>query len=326
MPGSMKKTVFILSGLMVSGLALGGLTFSVDRLFETSDIETTKTAAQIEAATEVARSSFAQIEDTAWTVAALDIRFERVNYDLALIRDGAEVPRLFMDKLPGDLAKVQDVKEKKEYFIRTVLPLILAENDRVLADRNLLISIRDRKLSGLTLEEEDLANVDRLAKTYRVKDGNIHTLLQRVDAVPVSLALAQAVEESGWGTSRFAREGNALYGQWTTDATQGILPANRDSGKNHLIRKFESLSGSVAGYMRNINTHRAYRDLRAARAEMRVNGKPLNGYELASHLESYSERGQDYVDGLRALMRVNKLVHFDEARLKSAEVALFIEQ
>ena len=323
MPASVTKTMFILSGIVLGGISLGVFSFSVDRAMDETNVAIKEATANIDAVTEVAKASFSQPKQLGWTVKALRVRFDRINYDLASVRSGAAVPRLFVDRLPADLVKVEDVQRKKDDFIRSVLPLILAENDRILDDRKLLLSIRDRKAAGMTLDADDHAVIDELTDLYRVENGSIKKLLKRVDVVPVSLALAQAVEESGWGTSRFAREANAIYGQWTTDASEGIVPERREEGKNHLIRKFDSLSGSVAGYMRNINTHRAYRKLREARAQSRIAGKPLDGYSLAAHLDSYSERGQDYVDGLRMLMRVNKLVHFDKSRLKSDDVALY---
>ena len=158
---------------------------------------------------------------------------------------------------------------------------------------------------GLAAEKQDTAPPVRLAQR----------LLRHVDTVPVSLALAQAAAESGWGRSRFAHDGNALYGQWTMSEAHGLVPQRRDVGKKHLVRQFGSLLNSVRAYMRNLNSHPAYRTFRAARATARGRGQALDGAKLAHHLEAYSERGAVYIDELRAIMRVNGLGRFDGAIL-----------
>lgn len=140
-------------------------------------------------------------------------------------------------------------------------------------------------------------------------------LLARLDIVPVSLALAQAAEESGWGTSRFAAEGNALFGQWAW-GENAIRPQNQREGLgDYGIAAFETPLESVRAYMHNLNTHPAYAELRARRAEMRRDDETLSGWELANTLTRYSERGQDYVDTLHTIMRVNRLADTDSAYL-----------
>jgi Bax protein len=136
-----------------------------------------------------------------------------------------------------------------------------------------------------------------------------------VDVVPVSLALAQAAIESGWGTSRFARQGNAIFGQWTSQDGKGLVPSARPEGKTHKVRSFDRLSESVEAYLLNLNTHRAYRDFRTLRQQSRNSGERPKGEVLATGLEAYSEKGEEYVDLLRDMIRVNRLAAFDDAIL-----------
>lgn len=143
--------------------------------------------------------------------------------------------------------------------------------------------------------------------------------MQRVDIIPPSLALAQAAKESGWGTSRFARNGNALFGQWTWDEDQGMEPKDRPEGTDHLVREFDTLLDSVEAYMLNLNRHRAYRELRSLRAGMRKRGEPIDGISLAGGLESYSELGMEYVERIRSMIDLNQLLALDNAELASSD-------
>ena len=154
-----------------------------------------------------------------------------------------------------------------------------------------------------------------MADRYKVPADNLALLIRRVDVIPPSLALAQAAEESGWGTSRFARQGNAIFGQWTTADGPGLVPRERDEDKDHKVRIFGKLIDSVRAYMLNLNTHRAYRELRRARAALRRAGEPLNGHTLARFLHRYSERGADYVSAIRTMIEANGLDRLDDARL-----------
>ncbi len=253
---------------------------------------------------------------------ALNQTFERLGYYLDMIKTGeADVPRLFLASLPTDLGQVREPKQRKAIFFKAVLPLVLEVNDEILADRARLKDLRDRLAGG-----EQLAAVDRLwlivlAERYKVKRGDLKSLAARVDIIPPSLALAQAAEESGWGTSRFVREGNAIFGEWTFAASKGIVPRGRDIGKTHRVRRFDSLLDSVRAYARNLNTHRAYRGLRAERRRMRAQDEDLRGRLLAATLSSYSARGAGYVSTIRTIMNINKLNHLDGARLSESRPA-----
>ncbi len=256
------------------------------------------------------------------TAEALSETFQRLGYDLDGVKaGGAQVPRLFLASLPADMAAIRQTKLRKKIFFKSVLPLILQVNDEIRTDRRRL-----RDLSARAKKGEHLPAVDRLwlivlAERHKVKRGDFAELLKRVDIVPTSMALAQAAEESGWGTSRFSREGNAIFGEWTFAGAEGLVPEKRESGKTHRVRAFKSLLDSVRAYSRNLNTHRAYRGFRKLRQDLRRQGKVLKGRQLIETLTSYSERGVEYVKGLRAIMTVNKLDRLDAAKLSRPETA-----
>ena len=250
------------------------------------------------------------------SVTALSDWFAEMNYDLEHIRDrGAPVPHAYLVSLPPDLSDVPETEERKRLFFQAVLPLILRANQEILADRRRLWQVQADVRLGRRLAPGDRLWLVVMADRYKVARGDIDGLLQRVDVVPPSLALAQAAEESGWGTSRFAQKGNAIFGQWTTADGRGLVPMRRDEDKDHKVRKFDELIDSVRAYMLNLNTHNAYRELRRARAELRRAGDPLAGLSLARFLTRYSERGDDYVRTIRGMIQSNGLDRLDDARL-----------
>lgn len=241
-------------------------------------------------------------------------RFMAMGYELDLIREGdAPVPRVLIAALPEDLDVIRQVELKKSVFFKTTLPLILMENEKIAADRQRLLNLVDVVRGGRDLGPSDAAWLAQLAQRYKATVDDLDTLIARVDEIPVSLAMAQAAEESGWGTSRFAQTGNALFGQWTTADDEGLIPKDRKEGMTHKVKAFDSLSDSVAGYMRNLNTHGAYKSLRAERASMRDRGIELNGRELAGTLTKYSERGEKYVKSIRLIIDANDLNELDSA-------------
>ena len=168
--------------------------------------------------------------------------------------------------------EIQSTRLKKETFIKIVLPLIVAENERILEDKKKLQRISQKKFTT-DLEKQWLRQ--KLLE-YKVKKGNIKELIVRVDIIPTSIALAQAAKESGWGTSRFALEGNAIFGQWTWSG-QGIAPLDRESDKNHKILKFPILRASVKAYQNNLNTHKSYVKFREKRLSLRNKNKNISG-------------------------------------------------
>ncbi len=210
---------------------------------------------------------------------------------------------------------MQVVEARKRVFVQSLLPLILRVNERILAERRRLISLRDRLEAGSPVPSSERAWLDLLAARYGAEAGDFDDLLRRVDAVPPSLALAQAAEESGWGTSRFARDGNALFGQYTYVKGEGIVPAKRSPGRRFEVKAFSALIDGVAGYAHNLNSHRAYSAFRAERAKMRAAGMPFDGAALAGSLLRYSERGEAYIKAIRRIIGTNDFGDFDRARL-----------
>jgi Bax protein len=250
--------------------------------------------------------------------AHLAAQFTQYNYDWPPSATST-VPLLEVATLPGDLND-QIVAVKKSIFFRAMLPLILAENHRIEMKHRWIEEqfAKDDVLPGTT----EWGALHQVAGYYRVK-GDINDiklrreLLRRVDSLPVAMVLAQAAQESGWGTSRFAQEGNSLFGEWTFRKGAGITPGERLEGKSHTVRAFPNLRASVRSYMHNININRAYRELRAMRAEMRMTGKPFNAYTLASGLKRYSERGELYVRDIRTIIQGNGLDRLGEIRMVS---------
>jgi len=249
-------------------------------------------------------------------VTALHDWFAELNYDLEHIQNGnAHVPPAFLASLPPDLGNVPETAMRKRLFFQAVLPLILRANQEILTDRKRLWQLHADQRLGRHIAPSDRLWLKAMAERYKVPADNLPLLIRRIDVIPPSMALAQAAEESGWGTSRFARQGNAIFGQWTTADGPGLVPLERDGDKDHKVRAFDKLIDSVRAYMLNLNTHRAYRELRRARAALRRSGEPLNGHTLARFLFRYSERGDDYVSAIRAMIDSNGLDRLDDARL-----------
>ncbi|GHD39939.1 glucosaminidase [Thalassobaculum fulvum] len=255
----------------------------------------------------------------------LDALFERLGYDLDAVAEGsAPVPPVVLASLPPDLAEATPVDRRKALFIRAALPIVMAANAAVLEERAGLRSLLARVEAGRRIPRELRHRFRRTAERYGLADleaepAGIRRLLRRVDAVPVSLALAQAISESGWGSSRFALAGNALFGQWTWDAAAGMVPAARPAGATHRVRAFRTLGDSARAYLLNLNTHPAYAALREARAAARRDHGTLPaGEDLARALTRYSERGDAYVADIVALIRQNRLARLDEATLADA--------
>jgi len=236
--------------------------------------------------------------------------FKDVDYDLSQVRNKKLVKPIYFTQFPKDLDELQNTRLKKETFIKIVLPLIVAENERILADRKKLKRVYKKK-NTTDLEKQWLRQ--KLLE-YKVKKGNMEELLQRVDIIPTSIALAQAAKESGWGTSRFALEGNAIFGQWTWSG-QGIAPLNRESNKNHKILKFPILRASVKAYQNNLNTHKSYIKFREKRSDMRDKNKDISGLDLTHTLGNYAQTGAEYIKILNQIIRQNRLTDFEPVRL-----------
>lgn len=263
--------------------------------------------------------------DPSRTVDAMLTRFEQQGFELTDLRSVSgqlDVPRIFLSSLPIDIADVTLTEKRKRAFVKVMLPHILRENERITEDRERLLTLHERLQLGRALSARDQEWLEQLAERYGLEEVDTAELLNRVDVIPPSLALAQAVEESGWGTSRFALLGNAVFGQWTWTPGNGIVPENRPDGETYEVQRFKSLENSVAAYMRNLNSKASYREFRDKRAAMREQGD-IDGYQLAGHLQRYSVRGADYIRTIRSIMRSNNLEMFDAARLVDEPAPLF---
>ena len=236
--------------------------------------------------------------------------FEDTNYKLNDVRQNKIAKPVEIGKLPYELKEIQNVKKRKELFIQIVLPLILEENNKILLDRKKLFAILNKNNNS----KSDNQWLSKKYKQYGVSNKDIPTLKRRMDIIPPSLAIAQAAKETGWGTSRFALEGNALFGQWTyTD--KGIKPAAADAGTTHKVMMFNVLKSSVRAYARNLNTHKSYKKMRYARAIQRDNLGKLNSIELVDYLDKYAETGKEYTVILKKIIEQNNLTDFDDVRI-----------
>ena len=236
--------------------------------------------------------------------------FKDVDYDLRKVRNDKLVKPIYFTQFPQDLDNLQSVNLKKETFIKIVLPLIVAENEKILDDRQKLKILSEKKFTS-DLEKQWLRQ--KLLE-YKVKKGDLNELSVRMDIIPVSIALAQAAKESGWGTSRFALEGNAIFGQWTWSG-QGIAPLNRDGDKNHKILKFPILRASVKAYKNNLNTHKSYAKFREKRKSLREKNKNVTGLSLTGTLKNYAQTGSEYTKILNQIITQNRLSDFEPVRL-----------
>ena len=190
------------------------------------------------------------------------------------------------------------------------MPLILEENARIKLDRKRLFTVLNKNNNS----ESEKKWIAEKFKQYGVIKNDLSTLKIRMDVIPVSLAIAQAAKETGWGTSRFAIEGNALYGQWTYSG-DGIKPLAASSESSHKVMKFKVLKASVRAYQRNLNTHSGYKSFRKQRAILRDNNEDLDSLKLVEYLENYAETGTEYIKVLKKIIEQNSLKDFDDAKI-----------
>ena len=236
--------------------------------------------------------------------------FKSTDYNLNDVRKNKLVKPISLTLLPKEIKQIENTKKRKDLFIQIILPLIIKENNYIKLDRKKLFSILNKNQNTAT--ENNWLNAK--FKQYGVVNKDLSTLKIRLDEIPVSMAIAQAAKETGWGTSRFAQEGNALFGQWTWSG-DGIKPAGADDGSTHKVMKFKVLQASVKAYQRNLNTHSTYKGFRSARAELRDSGQKLNSMALTEYLDKYAETGKEYVRILQQIIRQNNLEDFDDAKL-----------
>ena len=251
------------------------------------------------------------------SAATIEELFRSTNYNLEDVRKNKLVKPIRLLLLPQEIKEIKNTKKRKNFFIQIILPLVIKENNNIKLDRKKLFSILNK--SKNTKVEKVWLNSK--FKQYGVVNKDLSTLKIRMDEIPNSMAIAQAAKETGWGTSRFAQEGNALFGQWTWSG-EGIKPAAADTDSTHKVRKFNVLQASVKAYQRNLNTHSSYKDFRIARAELRDEGKELDSMILSEYLDRYAETGKEYVKILQQIIRQNNLTDFDDAKLLPSSIKL----
>jgi Bax protein len=312
-----RNSIFFIAGAVTLGAAAYGAAIAYP-------VEQTGTPAVLAAPVEPALirelpppeptpASFVAVD----SVDALMETFDAAAFTLPPIRRGHEpVPRVLLAALPGDFDMVEQVDMRKRLFFKTMLPLVLRVNEEIMVERRRLVSLISVMEAGRELKPPDRDWLDDLADRYRTNPGEYATLLRRVDAVSPALAIAQSIEESGWGRSRFARDGNALFGQRVWAQGMGIVPEARDDGEAFEVRVFKRLIDSVRAYALNLNRHPAYADFRIARARLRATEIALDPYALAETLVGYSERREGYVETLKNILRANRLEQFETARLR----------
>ena len=241
--------------------------------------------------------------------------FEDVEYDLKTVRYQKKVKPIYFTQFPKDLDEIKDTRLKKETFIKIVLPLVVAENEKILDDKIKLKKIISKK----TTTEKEKSWLRLKLREYKVKNSDFAELDKRMDIIPVSIALAQAAKESGWGTSRFALEGNAIFGQWTWTG-QGIEPLNKGKHEGHKILRFPILRASVKAYKNNLNTHKGYAEFREKRSTYRKRNKSIKGLNLTDTLDRYAQTGKEYTEILEQIIKQNNLSDFESVQLTNSVV------
>ena len=243
--------------------------------------------------------------------------FKDTNYNLDDVRKKKLVKPVSLSLLPEEMKMIENTKKRKELFIQIILPLVIKENNYIRAERKKLFNILNK--SHNTNSEKKW--LEQKFKQYGVVNKDLSTLKVRMDEIPISMAIAQAAKETGWGTSRFAQEGNALFGQWTWTG-EGIKPAGAEVDSTHKVMRFKVLQASVKAYHRNLNTHSSYRDFRRVRAELRDEGKALDSIVLSEYLDKYAQTGKKYIKILQQIIKQNKLTDFDDAKLLPSSIEL----
>ena len=236
--------------------------------------------------------------------------FKDTNYNLKDVRKNKLVKPINLDLLPKEIKMIENSSQRKNLFIQIVLPLILDENNQIKLDRKKLFVVLNKNNNS----DAEQKWLNMKFKQYGVKNKDLSTLKIRMDEIPVSLAIAQAAKETGWGTSRFALEGNALFGQWTFSG-DGIKPKSSDNNETHKVMKFQILKASVRAYQRNLNTHSSYKKFRKLRAQSRDNDEKLDSLILADCLDQYAATGDEYTKTLKKIILQNSLKDFDEVKL-----------
>ncbi|MEA3372893.1 MAG: glucosaminidase domain-containing protein [Campylobacterota bacterium] len=309
----MKRSIWLLTGIVL--LFLGGCSREESKETEKS----TKKAPYVMTESRTVKTK---------STSDITSLFNDINYSMTRWQNGdREIPRLYLTDISsrwGTQSQRISVKVKKAIFFQMVLPLILRSNELILLDRERLLAL-SKKFPAL--ETADKKWLQQMAKRYKLSKKHdvpvdrkkLDKLLLRMNTIPPSLALAQAAEESGWGTSRFAMLGNSLFGQWDFSGNAMVPQQQRKELGNYGLARFKTPLDAVKSYMLNLNTHRAYKKLRIKRAELAKRGEKITGYVLAETLDKYSERRYAYVESLRHMMTYNHLGVADDAYLWDKE-------
>ena len=266
----------------------------------------------------IVNSEFIYESENIFTVKYLEKKLENSSYDINQVRVTKKVPNIIISKLPRDFKKIDSSAIRKDLFIKIVLPLIARENEHLIV---LNQKIRNLKNRLSLIQRKEAIWLNKKMKEYKVKSNSIDELIMKIDAVPISIALSQAAVESGWGTSRFVYEGNALFGQYVWGEDIGIVPEERDEMEIHKIKSFKNLKSSVASYMKNLNSNHHYDEFRINRFIMRVNRIPLNGVWLSQFLYNYST-DDSYPDKIREIIKMNNFEDFDNVKIKESPLEL----
>ena len=290
---------------------------NLKRLLEKKKLELDKTAFQQFLFEDILIFDEQPVDTVRLSAATIEELFKSTNYNLEDVRRNKLVKPISLMLLPKEIKKIENTKKRKNLFIQIILPLVIKENNNIKLDRKKLFSILNKSKNS-KIEKSWL---DSKFKQYGIINKDLSTLKIRMDEVPTSMAIAQAAKETGWGTSRFAQEGNALFGQWTWSG-DGIKPSDADDDSTHKVMKFKVLQASVKAYQRNLNTHSSYKDFRNARAELRDQEKKLDSVILTEYLDKYAETGKEYVKILQQIIRQNNLTDFDDARLLPSSIDL----
>lgn len=263
-------------------------------------------------------SSYSQIQQV----------FDQLDYRWTTLDQG--VPDIAVHNFPADLSTVANVKQKKHLFFLSLLPMVLTQNEKVLQQRDQLKRLLAQYDKEKTLSAHDSDWIKRLMKEYRFSNDPLSNkahrrqLLSRVDMIPTALVLAQAANESAYGTSRFAQQANNIFGEWTFIPGTGIVPKGRPAGETYEVKKFSSLSDSIQSYINNLNTHHAYSELRASRETMRNKQQPLQAFYLAEGLLNYSTRRDAYVTEIQTMINYNQLSQL--AQIERRKTAAFVAE
>ena len=260
---------------------------------------------------DVFKSSEKNTNTSRLSATTIEQLFEDTNYNLKKVKETKLVNiGNSIDHLPSEIKNIENIKKRKNLFIKIVLPLIIEENTKIKLDRKKLFVILNKNNNS----KSDIIWLKNKFKQYGISGNDLSTLKIRMDEIPVSLAIAQAAKETGWGTSRFAQIGNALFGQWTWSG-DGIKPAQSDNKSKHKVASFKVLKASVKAYQRNINTHSSYKKFRKERAIQRDNDGKLNSLELVKYLDKYAETGIEYTKILRKIIKQNSLTDYDDVKI-----------